>query len=243
MARINIDDDVFVGKKWDKFSRTFDKSETAIGTLYYLFKEAQKYWIDGEKPIPKDVWDANEFPKSLIGTYVKMETLGYYVLGSEKQFAWLLQRQGAGKKSGQSRKNNKLGVERPLTTVQSRSTGRNGSEPLTLTPTLTLTQKNIYAPTLRAGADEVFKIYPKRQGQHRRKLGIERILKQLKSSKDPISLGESIKRAATNYAAHCRQTEKEGTEFVMQFATWSSNWEEWVDYKPKRSDTRTVVKL
>ena len=96
---------------------------------------------------------------------------------------------------------------------------------------------------LETSIEEVFKVYPKRQGQHRKKLGIERILKQLKASKDPISLGESIKRAATNYAAHCRLTEKEGTPFVMQFATWSSNWEEWVDYKPKRSDTRTVVKL
>jgi hypothetical protein len=69
----------------------------------------------------------------------------------------------------------------------------------------------------------IYKRYPRRKGGQNKPAGVKR-LKRLS-----LTDLERFDRAVANYAAYCTAEKKAGTEFVMQFSTFTSRWEEWVD--------------
>lgn len=143
MARINVEDDLFGDFRFEELASRLGDLEKAIGKMVRLWKVAQKYWVDNKSLIPHEIFEKGPWETVLeVGLAEKRET-GYYVSGSERQFAWIFQKATAGKKSAEARLA-KYGSNQPVkprTTLEQRSTSversPNTPEPLTLTPTLT----------------------------------------------------------------------------------------------------------
>lgn len=144
MARINIEDDLFKDHRWMELCIKVGSFETALGSLVRLWLVAQKYWKRDQARIPKAVWEEQKLNSALVetGWAVWQETSnGFFAEGSEKQFAWLVQRQEAGSKggeaSGETRKRDFNNLERSGS--QRSEAGASGAKPPTLSPSLSLT--------------------------------------------------------------------------------------------------------
>lgn len=91
-----------------------------MGSLIYIWKAAEIYWVPDCKPIPvsiyKQLLNSEIFEK--VGL-VKRKRDGFYVGGSRDLFAWLCQKVDAGRKSAKSRRKKGNGTPTEL----------NGSEP------------------------------------------------------------------------------------------------------------------
>ena len=126
-----------------------------------LFQTAQAYWCEYSSetkqclraPIPKLVYNLCRFPKEVLEFgIVKEVDSGFYVIGSEENFSWLVQKKESGAKGGSSNKINSLSKEAPLkrneAVLDPRLSGSkrdaSGTNPLTLTltPSLTLALNN-----------------------------------------------------------------------------------------------------
>lgn len=150
MARINVEDDLFGDFRFENLVEKLGDLEKAIGKMVRIWKLAQKYWVDNKSLIPHEIFEKGPWQTVLeVGLAEKRET-GYYVSGSEKQFAWIFQKSSAGKKSAEARMS-KYGSNQPVkprTALEQRSTpverSPNTPEPLTLTltPTPSLTHNN-----------------------------------------------------------------------------------------------------
>lgn len=81
---------------------------------------------------------------------------------------------------------------------------------------------------IRAGArfdfEGLYKIYPARKGDQGKKAGLKKCEKYFTSQEQ----FEKLKKAITNYAAHCDAEKLTGTPYVKQFKTFvHDSWEEW----------------
>lgn len=158
MSRINIEDSLF------KDSRFFDLlikcgcKYKALGIVTSAWILAQEHWLK-YRSIPKKAW-----PKDLdilieFKLAEKLENGDIYIKGSKNAFKWLEQKSDAGKKAKTSNE-----IKRPpaLTDDNGRSTGGNGSNPLTptltLTPSLSLTLTQTQTHTLNTLQNEKKKI-------------------------------------------------------------------------------------
>ena len=140
MARINIEDSLFKEKAFEKLVIKLGGRRQALGALVELWMVAQKFYLTtvNDRMIPLNEWTREELCDELIECgFAEHRDNGIYVRGSEKQFSWLVQRSDAGKSSA------RIKAEKKSTTVNDRPTTVNGSQPLTLTPTLTLTQNAV----------------------------------------------------------------------------------------------------
>jgi hypothetical protein len=115
-----------------------DKAK-ALGVITWAFVIAQKFYLSEEsgRLIPLSEWKRQQCDDKLIEIgLAEMRQDGVYVSGSESQFAWLIQKQEAGKKGGRPKSNithkKKAGGYRA-------KAGESGSNPLTLSPSLTPT--------------------------------------------------------------------------------------------------------
>lgn len=147
MARLNLEDSLFTQSNFLELIEIVGNRYTATGIIVLLFSEAQRYWVKDKSLIPKQKMKRHPFLKELIELdFIAEEPHGYYVRGSKKQFSWLVQKVEAGKKSGLARKkgtsnkNSNLEANGRSTESNGKGTALNGSEPLTLTPTLTLSK-------------------------------------------------------------------------------------------------------
>lgn len=86
-----------------------------------------------------------------------------------------------------------------------------------------------------------WEVYPKRDGNADRKGA----LKAFMPAKQRAGSGEAIIRAASRYAAHCREKGKIGTEFVKQARSWLNGdlWREWLpqELPPEVQSSRVYV--
>lgn len=99
MARINIDDSIHTDKRFMDLSLKLGSRERAMGELVYAWILAQRYWKTNVRLIPLNEWKRNlTKPDELLefGFAELIDDL-VYVCGSERQFAWLLQKQQAGR--------------------------------------------------------------------------------------------------------------------------------------------------
>lgn len=143
MARINIEDDIYKDIRFITLIAKTGDVNTALGALVRAWSLAQKYYLDSEtdRLIPKVEWKKQGMLDTIleVGLAEELEN-GIKVSGSEKQFAWLLQKSKAGKKSVELRRNNKENKKR--TPVNVRSTELNGSERLGTSSSISFSTSN-----------------------------------------------------------------------------------------------------
>lgn len=143
MARINIEDSIYKDNRFLQLCMKTQSVDAAIGGLVRAWSLGQVWYLTKNKMIPVAEWRKQKINDLIIdvglahveGEFIKID-------GAEEQFSWLVQRSVAGKKSVASKKSkkekNSTVVQRSLTTVESRSTKPDGSQPLSLSlpPTL-----------------------------------------------------------------------------------------------------------
>lgn len=136
MARINIEQDFFTSMRFQKLAEKVGRRE-AIGCVVELWHLAQLYWKRDKRLIPADIYELSDFPKEIeeVGLAIRKDD-GVYARGSERHFAWLVQRVEAGRNGGKKGRSNEIkhlskaagsGVE----------AARSGSKPPTPPPTPT----------------------------------------------------------------------------------------------------------
>lgn len=134
MARVNIEDKLYRDLRWSNLLLKCGNRYTALGMLTTAWSLASSNWLE-HGFIPEKAW-----PKDL-DVLIEVELAlrvdgGVYVKGSKRAFKWLQQKSDAGKHSAIAKAHIK---EMDSTDVDVRSTAFNGSQPLTLTPSLPLT--------------------------------------------------------------------------------------------------------
>lgn len=143
MARVNIDDSLFLEPQFQYLQRKTDL-HSAIGIWVVTSRLAEKYVLTG-KPIPKDEIDLLDIPEAIYESKMLIEVEGGYTWYKPEQFDWLVKQRENGRKGGRPKKNKDL--EKP-TETQPKPKETHGlisetqNNPLTLTLTPTLTQSN-----------------------------------------------------------------------------------------------------
>ena len=79
--------------------------------------------------------------------------------------------------------------------------------------------------------EKIYAAYPKRRGK---KDGMRRLASQLKTE----GQYDKFRQATWNYMQHCDAEEIE-PKYIMMWSTFSNNWEEWLDYDPKKKKAET----
>lgn len=139
MARINIEDSLLKDDRFSELMLKLGSRIMALGVITEAFILAQKHYLTdvNDRLIPLNDWQRKTELHILLDVgLAEVKNSGIYIKGSESNFKWLLQKQAAGKSSAESKR-----IKRTMesTYVNGRSTAGNGSQPLTLTPTLTPT--------------------------------------------------------------------------------------------------------
>jgi hypothetical protein len=151
MPRVNIEDSLYRDPNFLKLCVAIQCQYKALGLLVTAFSLAQKHFlsVEHDRLIPKE-----EFPEDLKilckHGFVEEKSSGFYVKGSESQFSWLIQRSNAGKSQKTKRKEPR---KRPKTDDERNRTEPNGSEPLSLTLSLSPTLSPSPANTLSQKTD------------------------------------------------------------------------------------------
>lgn len=137
MARINIEDSLLKDDKFTELCIKLGSRILALGTVTESFILAQKFYLNAanDRLIPLNEWQRKKELHVLldVGMAEQFEN-GIYIKGSHESFAWILQKQNAGKKSAASKR---IKQQTTSTGVQRESTQSNVQQPLT--PTLSLT--------------------------------------------------------------------------------------------------------
>ncbi len=125
MARLNIEDSIYIDPRFFRLSMALGSREAALGSLILAWSLGQKFYLKEEtdRKIPHHEWIKLEIKNEILAE--KFATLkdGFIEIdGADANFGWLLQKQKAGQKSGESRR----------TAVNKRSTHVNSREPLSL---------------------------------------------------------------------------------------------------------------
>lgn len=115
MARINIEDSIYKSDKFLQLVINVGDKNKALGILVSAWTLAQKYYLDenNERLIPLNARTTEIDELIKVGLAVEKSKKGYYLKGSDEQFAWLLQKSAAGKKSAQTRKNKAAKAPKP----------------------------------------------------------------------------------------------------------------------------------
>lgn len=141
MARINIEESLFKDVRFDDLKMKLGSVDTALGAMVRAWSLAQKWYLKEEtsRLIPITEWRKQRISDFIIEVgLAEVRNDGIYVSGSESQFAWLLQRQSAGKKGGRPSNRNKEEMRKGPVKVPLRA--ESGSNPLSLS--LSLSQDN-----------------------------------------------------------------------------------------------------
>jgi hypothetical protein len=138
VARVNIEDSIYTDQRFlDLFIKLGNRYE-AVGMLVTAWTLAQKWYVTPSRMIPLTVWREQRMPDALIETGLAEIVDGEFVRmrGADDQFAWLKQRQAAGKNGGIASGI----VRREIIDESAKRTEakRSGANPLTLTPPLSL---------------------------------------------------------------------------------------------------------
>jgi hypothetical protein len=101
VARINVEDGLFIDQRWLDLVVKLQNADTALGALVRAWRVAQDYWKQNSNGIPKAVWKAQRLNDTIIEVGLA-EDLGEFVKiwNSEKHFAWVRQKVEAGKAGG-----------------------------------------------------------------------------------------------------------------------------------------------
>ena len=146
MARLNIEDDLYKRGEWMHLILDLKCPDTAIGALVRVWTVAQRYWADGKKLIPIEVWKREKLNDAVLNCgFAEIKKDGIYAIGSEECFAWILEKKECGKlggiASGEARRSNieaKRSKVKQSEASASKRTNSEAANPPTPTPTPTL---------------------------------------------------------------------------------------------------------
>jgi hypothetical protein len=151
MARLNIEDSLFDDKRFIKLAALFNSKIKAIGWWVVVAKVAQSYWKDGKEHIPESIYKYNKIPKEFIESgLIEKTEFGYYLAGSEENFAWISSKVANGKKGGRPPQVIET-KEEGLTYAE--SYGKATDNPLTLPLSLSQSNTNICEPSVVPSVD------------------------------------------------------------------------------------------
>jgi hypothetical protein len=145
MARINVEGSLYRGQAFQDLLIKTGSRHTAKGMVLELFETAQEFWYPDRRFIPLDKVKRLGLQPCIDAGLAEVRDGGVYVFGSEDQFAWLFQKQDAGKLSGVKRaqkKSSKKSAPKSnarSTDVNTRSTQPNGTQPPSPSPSPSLT--------------------------------------------------------------------------------------------------------
>lgn len=109
MARINVDDSVFQDARFFKLVLLLGNQKLAVGELVWAWRLGQKWFLTENKGIPRREWVKQDCNDAIIEAGLATEESGFInIIGREKHFGWLKQKQKAGKKGGQASANVRL---------------------------------------------------------------------------------------------------------------------------------------
>lgn len=101
MARISIDDSLRDDPRFISCCVALNSKIKALGWWVELATVAQAYWKQNMSLIPEQVYNWNKFPKCFVeSSLVEKRGAGYYLRGSERNFAWIFAQVENGKKGG-----------------------------------------------------------------------------------------------------------------------------------------------
>lgn len=151
MARINVEDSVWLDPRFKLLEKALGSRIMAIGSLVEFWRLAQEYWVRGEQFIPLSVFRAYDLPEAIVECgFALLRDEAIHACGAKEQFAWIVARKTAGRRgglaSGRSRQQkaqtipiDNKGSKRSRSLKQTPS--KTNPLTLTLTPTLTLAQE------------------------------------------------------------------------------------------------------
>lgn len=132
MARINIEDSIYQDARFVDLCAKLGGIDIALGAVVRAWSIAQKHYLSpvSSRLIPLAEWKKARLRDEILDCgLAELREQGVYVCGAEEQFAWLIQRQNAGK-SKKTRK--KKETKAPASSRQRVEAGGNGSKPLPL---------------------------------------------------------------------------------------------------------------
>jgi hypothetical protein len=104
MSRLNIEDSLFADARFMDFCVMLKSEVKAIGWWVKVARLAQSYWKNNKELIPEAAYKFHRFPKELIDCKIVEKRLsGYYLCGSEENFAWIFSQVENGKRGGRPR--------------------------------------------------------------------------------------------------------------------------------------------
>lgn len=228
MARINVEDSLLTDQRFLDLAIKLGSVQHALGAMVWAWRQGQKHYlsVDTERCIPFDEWSKQRCEDAIItvGLAMKREK-GIWIVGADKQFGWLEQRQKAGEKSAKSRKKAEKApkkVERPLTTVGKIDPKSNGSQPLSsFLLSLSSNQKlNLPPSVLSSLVDRVYdEIYPRKIGLVK---GREALLLEIKTAGDITDFYD----AAVRYADYVADADND-VKNIYGFKGFVDVWKEW----------------
>jgi hypothetical protein len=243
MARINIEDSLFKHNGFTKLLLKLGSRRAALGALVEAFMLAQEHFLSdaSERLIPLSEWKRQEIADEIIESgLAEVREKGIYVFGSNEQFAWLLQKQNAGRKGGIAKAHaNDLNVAGASGCLAFDS----GSKPPTLPLPLSLppsldpshSQKQIHVKKTRVAKapvvsefnlESIYEAYPKRDGGLNKKGGLAFLSSKIATAEH----FEKAKAAVNNYAKFCELKGWVKTSYVKQFSTFFGKDDPWLEF-------------
>lgn len=147
MARINIEDKLFLDPRFEILKKLLGSEALAIGTVVQFWRCMQNLFKE-DRQLSEEIF-TNLFPVELIKSGLAMRVDNGFIraAGDEEHFSWLKERVEAGKVGGRhsgitrrSKNNNLTEANAKQNEANVKQTQAN-AKPLTLTPPLTLTLK------------------------------------------------------------------------------------------------------
>jgi len=100
MARLNIEDNFWSDIRLQLLAERIGYT-SAVGSMVVAFKLAQQFWVQG-KLIPEKIWQASRISEEIFEVgFAERRDEGVYVCGSERHFAWYMEKVEAGRRGGQ----------------------------------------------------------------------------------------------------------------------------------------------
>lgn len=233
MIRLNIEPKLFLDPRFDALIASVGSRELAVGSLVYLWITAQHYYRHKARGIPTPVFMRLANAEKILEVDLAEKRGEFvYVRGSGDSFDWIKRLSESGIKGGV-----RSSAKREITKVKSKPPQATSSHSnpltLTLTPTLALTHNTYMADSIESRLDRLYLRYPKRNGDQKKAAGIRRLAREIKTEDSLVEVSKAIE----NYKKHCEARSIVGTEFVKQFASWVSNWKEWITPTPHQTHT------
>lgn len=233
MARLNIEDDLWKDGRFLRLAVRVGDHFKAVGMVVMAWSVAQKYWLNGERPIPRPVFDRELDPVLIEMELAEVSAEGdVYIRGSREQFAWLVQRREAGRSGGlRSGKTRLETIKEKTKRNEAEASGTKRGEP-SYSLSISEEEKNVGSatpPDAPYDFETLYRIYPKRGKDMGKRGGMDKLRSQITS---PAKY-DDFARAVKNYSAHCAKEKRKdpGWRFSKMWSSFCARnfWPDWVD--------------